>query len=258
MKSQCLPFRQIPHSTPLFNDFLSWSPSIQPFYSRSPHFAAWLKDEAPAIRYDSVRREQVTGILERQNKAWGASPRTLENIARLRGGASAVVTGQQVGLFGGPLFSLFKALTTVKLANEASSAGCDSVPVFWLATEDHDFNEVAQIALPAVPVGFEHVRVRGISDERDAQVESALLSARECLHTCMPLLVETDETDHLADVARMLVVASEHAVRLVDREVRPELGVLQHHPDALAEPARRAGRVVAEHLDLAAVAREQL
>jgi uncharacterized protein YllA (UPF0747 family) len=55
-----------------------------------------------------------TAILERQNRAGGASQRTLENIVRLRNGASALVTGQQVGLFGGPLFSLFKALTTVK------------------------------------------------------------------------------------------------------------------------------------------------
>ena len=43
VKSQCLPFRQIPHTTRLFNDFLSWSPSIQPFYSRSPHFAAMVQ-----------------------------------------------------------------------------------------------------------------------------------------------------------------------------------------------------------------------
>ena len=147
MKSQCLPFRQVPHTTPLFTDFLSWSPSIRPFYSRSPHIAEWMKDETSAIRYDSARRERVAGILERQNKAWGASPKTLENIARLRNGASAVVTGQQVGLFGGPLFSFFKALTTVKLANEATSAGCDSVPVFWLATTDHDLAEISHVSV---------------------------------------------------------------------------------------------------------------
>src|SRR6266481_1751739 len=148
VKSQCLPFRQIPHSTPLFTDFLSWVPSIQPFYSRSPRFAEWLKDETSTISYDSVRRERVAGILERQNKAWGASPRTLENIARLRGGASAVVTGQQVGLFGGPLFSIFKALTAVKLANEATAAAVDCVPIFWLATSDHDLAEINHVSIP--------------------------------------------------------------------------------------------------------------
>src|SRR5262249_2089978 len=64
-----------------------------------------------------------------------------------RNGAFAVVTGQQVGLFGGPLFSLFKALTTVKLADEASSAGYQSVPVFWLATVDHDLAEINHVSL---------------------------------------------------------------------------------------------------------------
>ena len=169
MKSQCLPFRQIPHTTPLFTDFLSWSPSIQPFYSRSPHFADWLNDETSAVRYDSRRRQRVADILERQNKSWGASPKTLENIARLRVGASAVVTGQQVGLFGGPLFSLFKALTTIKLANEATSAGCDSVPVFWLATTDHDLAEISHISVLAAD-GLLHKLTASTQGGQDAPV----------------------------------------------------------------------------------------
>ena len=146
MKAQCLPFRQIPHTTPLFTDYLSWTPSIQSFYSRSPHFSEWLKDETSAVSYDSARRARVADTLERQNRACDASPRTLENIARLRSGASALVTGQQVGLFGGPLFSIFKALSTVKLAQEATDAGSDCVPVFWLATTDHDLEEISHIS----------------------------------------------------------------------------------------------------------------
>ena len=147
MKAQCYPFRQIPHTTQLFTDFLSWSPSIQPFYARSPHFSEWVKDETAAVSYDSARRARVADILERQNRAWDASPQTLDNIARLRGGASALVTGQQVGLFGGPLFSVFKALSTVKLAQEATAAGSDCVPVFWLATTDHDLDEISHVSI---------------------------------------------------------------------------------------------------------------
>jgi bacillithiol biosynthesis cysteine-adding enzyme BshC len=147
VKSHCLPFRQIPHSTKLFTDYLSWSPSIHRFYSGPPRFAEWAKDETSRISYDSARRERVARVLERQNRAWGASPKTLESIARLGSGASAVVTGQQVGLFGGPLFSIFKALTTVKLAVEATAAGSDSVPVFWLATTDHDLDEIDHISI---------------------------------------------------------------------------------------------------------------
>jgi len=147
VKTQCLPFTQIPHTTKLFADFISHSPKIQGFYPRSPHFAEWFREEAGRIRYDVTRRERVAAILERQNRNWGASPKTLNNIARFRTGAAVVVTGQQVGLFGGPAYSIFKALTAVKLADQATHAGVDTVPVFWLATEDHDLAEVNHVAI---------------------------------------------------------------------------------------------------------------
>jgi len=148
VKARCLPFSQIPHTTPLFTDFLSFVPKAQPFYPRPPHFSEWLKDEAARISYDPSRRERVTTILERQNKSWDASPRTLANLERLRKGAAAVVTGQQVGLFGGPMFAIYKALSAVKLAEESTAAGVDAIPVFWLATYDHDLAEVNHLSIP--------------------------------------------------------------------------------------------------------------
>ena len=149
MSAQCVPFRQIPHSTQLFLDYLSYTPSVQKFYPRSPLFSEWLKDEAPRVQYDAPRRAKVSEILARQNRAWGASEHTLANIDRLQRGAVAAVTGQQVGLFGGPLFSIFKALTAVKLAAEATASGVECVPIFWLATEDHDLAEVNHVSLAA-------------------------------------------------------------------------------------------------------------
>jgi bacillithiol biosynthesis cysteine-adding enzyme BshC len=148
VKSQCLPFSQIPHTTRLFADFLSYLPAVRQFYPHSPRFGDWFKDELSNLNYDASRREQVAAILERQNRSFDASPKTMENIARLRAGAAAVVTGQQVGLFGGPQFSVFKALTAVKLAAEASAGGVDCVPVFWLATQDHDLEEVNHAMIP--------------------------------------------------------------------------------------------------------------
>ena len=148
VKAQCLPFSQIPHTTRLFTDFLAYSPTVQPFYPRSPHLSERLKDEASVSRYDPARRRRVSANLARQNKSWDASPQTFSKIARLRAGASCVVTGQQVGLFGGPTFALYKALTAVKLAEEATTAGVDAVPVFWLATSDHDLAEVNHVSIP--------------------------------------------------------------------------------------------------------------
>jgi bacillithiol biosynthesis cysteine-adding enzyme BshC len=144
---QCLAFRQIPHTTRLFLDYLSYTPPVRGFYPRSPIFSEWVKDESQRVAYDAARRSKVSEILERQNRAWGASAKTLGNIDRFRRGALAAVTGQQVGLFGGPLFSIFKALTAVKLAEQATAAGVDCVPIFWLATEDHDLAEVNHVGL---------------------------------------------------------------------------------------------------------------
>lgn len=148
MRAQCLPFAQIPQTTRLFTDFLSYSPSVRPFYPHSPHFSEWVKSQASTLQYDPARREKVSAILERQNSSWAASPQTLSNINRLRQGAAAVVTGQQVGLFGGPMFDIYKALTAIKLAEESAAGGIDAVPVFWLATYDHDLAEVNHVSVP--------------------------------------------------------------------------------------------------------------
>jgi bacillithiol biosynthesis cysteine-adding enzyme BshC len=189
VKAQCLPFRQIPHTTHLFADFLSDFPRVQQFYPRSPHFSEWLKDETSRVRYDSGRRERISAILEGQNKGWGAAPATFENITRLRAGAAAVVTGQQVGLFGGPLFSIFKALTAIKLADQATRAGVDSVPIFWLATEDHDLAEVNQVSIPGADFSLKNLAAptQGLADAPvgtvtfGPEIEPVVASATELL-----------------------------------------------------------------------------
>jgi bacillithiol biosynthesis cysteine-adding enzyme BshC len=147
VNSHCFPFRQVPHTTRLFLDFLDHAPSVHPFYPRSAKFLEWAADESSNVNYPSVRRKQVAEILERQNKSLGASAKTLENISAFRNGALALVTGQQVGLFGGPAFSLYKALSAVKLGEEACKLGINCIPIFWLATEDHDLEEVNQAHL---------------------------------------------------------------------------------------------------------------
>lgn len=191
MKSECFPFNQVPHTSKLFLDYLSWTPQVHSFYTRPPQYAPWLKDETKEVCYDNARRQRVADVLERQNRAWGASAKTLENINRLRSGAFAAVTGQQVGLFGGPLFSLFKALTAVKIAKETRKGGVDCVPVFWLATQDHDRAEVELVNLPgqegleAISVsahGVEDAPVGTISfgEEINAAVEAATRLLGDC------------------------------------------------------------------------------
>jgi bacillithiol biosynthesis cysteine-adding enzyme BshC len=142
----CISFNSIPHTTRIFSDFLSYSPAIRKFFPTQPdteHVAAF----ARSVRPDRQRQARVADALEKQNRAWGASDATLRNIQRLRDGAYAVVTGQQVGLFGGPLMSLLKAASVLALAKQVEQAGVECVPVFWMASEDHDLDEVNQALL---------------------------------------------------------------------------------------------------------------
>jgi bacillithiol biosynthesis cysteine-adding enzyme BshC len=85
------------------------------------------------------------GLLAGQNPSTSAAAA----LEALNGGAGVVITGQQVGLFGGPLFTPFKAATALARAREATAAGRTHAAIFWLATEDHDFAEINHIVFPA-------------------------------------------------------------------------------------------------------------
>jgi bacillithiol biosynthesis cysteine-adding enzyme BshC len=144
VETECLPFSSIPHTTSLFDDYLHHFDRVKQFYTRPPLSQDWWADEIKKINYPAERRQAVAAILERQNREFGAGEKTLANIERLRQGAAAVVTGQQVGLFGGPTFCILKALTAVLMAEKAGA-----VPMFWLATEDHDLDEINTVNLAA-------------------------------------------------------------------------------------------------------------
>ena len=146
MIPDCISFTSIPHTTRLFKDYLSYAPGVQPFYPNSPDPQA-IAARAASIPTASSIHLRVADALERQNRRWGASEATLQNIQRLREGAHAVVSGQQVGLFGGPLYALFKVASVLALAKRVESADIPCVPLFWMATEDHDLAEVNQTLL---------------------------------------------------------------------------------------------------------------
>ncbi len=115
---------------------------VSEFYAHPPTWAGVLEAGRRAGRPPELRRE-VAAILRAQNHCVGADEATLRNIDRLEQGAVAVVTGQQATLFSGPAYSFYKVLACIRVAAELTAAGIEAVPVFWLATEDHDLQEVS-------------------------------------------------------------------------------------------------------------------
>jgi uncharacterized protein YllA (UPF0747 family) len=134
-----IPIDALPTVPKLFLDFLEDSDRTRLFYSQG-HSLDDIEAFARQRReLDSHHRERLTSVLETQQKRWGLDTSPIE---KLRRGAVAVVTGQQAGLFTGPMYSVLKGLTSVKVARELESRGVEAVPVFWIASEDHDREEI--------------------------------------------------------------------------------------------------------------------
>lgn len=138
MDGACLRYTELPGTSRLFADYLYDFGKVSQFYRHAPRKAESFKASVASLHdYPDARREAIVAALRKINP--GSA-----NIDKLaQPGTVAVVTGQQVGLFTGPAYTIFKAVTAAAVARQLSEDGIPAVPVFWLATEDHDFPEVA-------------------------------------------------------------------------------------------------------------------
>jgi len=147
MDCSCISPADLPGTTRLYSTFLSDFSSVSNFY-RHPPTAAGIDEAVREVQVEDSVRRAVVDVLRKQNRTFAGDERTTQNLDRLRDGAVAVVTGQQVGLFGGPAYCIYKALTAIHVARELTERGVNAVPVFWLATEDHDLAEVNHCFFP--------------------------------------------------------------------------------------------------------------
>jgi bacillithiol synthase len=136
MQPACIRYTELPGTSRLFADYSYHFDKVAPFYGHNPHDPESLKRAVAEIQFPVERRAALVAALKAQN---GDSP-ALQRLAQP--GTVAVVTGQQVGLLTGPAYTIYKAVTAAALANQLTDSGTPAVPVFWLATEDHDFPEI--------------------------------------------------------------------------------------------------------------------
>ena len=161
LRVETIPFERIPHQSRLFLDYLKDPVALRQYYPSAIRFHHELQDRVEdVLAAHEVDREKLCDALEACNKRYGAGEETLKSIQRLReSDCVAVVSGQQAGLFTGPLYTIYKALSAVKLAGCLQQRNTKAVPVFWIAAEDHDFAEVAKAEFISRDCQLKHVEV---------------------------------------------------------------------------------------------------
>ena len=140
LTADCYPITVVPGLHRLYLDFCAGDAAARAFIGSDLRGLGWMGRPAVPSHW-----AEVVAVLAAQNTAASAAPA----LEALRQGAGVVVTGQQVGLFGGPLFTPFKAATALARARQASATGRPHVAIFWLASEDHDFAEINHVTFPA-------------------------------------------------------------------------------------------------------------
>jgi bacillithiol biosynthesis cysteine-adding enzyme BshC len=146
MHCRALPIQALPHQPKLLLDYLQSFERVSDFYQHKPELES-ISSVAQSLDYTADRRREVVRILRQQNVLLGSGAATLANLERLENGAVAVVSGQQTGLFGGPAYAFYKAIAAIRIAGELTEQKIDAVPVFWMATEDHDIDEVRHVSV---------------------------------------------------------------------------------------------------------------
>ncbi len=145
MDIDCLPFQKTGYFSSLICDYIEGMPELETLYNRFPkieNFRAQIKEKES---YPQTHRDVLVNALKQQYSGLEASELTLENINSLSNtGTYTIVTGHQLNLFTGPLYFLYKIISTINLAKQLKDEypSNDFVPVYWMATEDHDFNEI--------------------------------------------------------------------------------------------------------------------
>src|SRR4030095_11855104 len=139
MATDAISFSEIPKTTRLFHDYLYDFDRVAQFFEGDGRNGQALSARAARGTAPHFERDRVAEVLVEQNRRAGAGEATFANIERLRQADSVVViTGQQAGLFTGPLYTIYKALTAIKLAAQLRAEGVNAVPMFWIASEDHE------------------------------------------------------------------------------------------------------------------------
>ena len=251
-----IPFSSIPRHSALFLKYLSQDTDALRFFSYAPTLES-LEKAASKIAPRHFPRNEMAAVLRRQNESFGADDEVFHSIEALKKtGSVAIITGQQTGLFIGPLYTIYKALTAVRLASALRLRGVNAVPVFWMEADDHDLKEATR---RAVLDGAGHARTIDYGSKLFPEAEIAMRSVGSLRFTDTVRDVIKEYLENIPDstwktsVAEML--EAEHspgrsfaeAFAALMHRLLPETGLILFNP-ADAEAKRLAAPVFSRAL----------
>ncbi len=146
MDVACIPFKKTGYFSDLICDYIDGKKSLQPFYHRFfklEDFKGQIEEKA--THFPNSHRELLYDALQSQYKGIKVGKKTGDNLKQLKEPITfTVVTGHQLNLFTGPMYFLYKIISTINLclALKKEYPKYNFVPVYWMATEDHDFDEI--------------------------------------------------------------------------------------------------------------------
>ena len=146
MPSDCISYQNSGYFTKLITDYLNKKPELQSLYHRFPTIDNFLPQiEEKTRNFPDENRAVLVESLLQQNKNFTLSESTLHNVELLKQtNTFTITTGHQLNLFTGPLYFLYKIVSTINLTKQlkANYPSFNFIPIYWMATEDHDFDEI--------------------------------------------------------------------------------------------------------------------
>ena len=141
-----IPLYKTGYFSELICDYVEKNPDLKSFYNRFPSLENFKKQiDEKQLAFNTEDRRILVSSLKKQYEGFEVSEKTLDNIESLKlSNTFTITTGHQLNLFTGPLYFLYKIISTINLTNELKTKypNYDFVPVYWMATEDHDFDEI--------------------------------------------------------------------------------------------------------------------
>lgn len=184
----------------LIHDYRNENETLMQYFDYNPFESKVFQKRVEDLNHKQINREQLADVLHKINTTWNAPDSTIENVERLRGENSLVViAGQQAGLLTGPMYTVNKIISVVHLARQQEEKlQVPVIPLFWIAGEDHDFDEINHIFLADTPKMKKYTLLQRVLDKK--AVSNIVIDDVQANEWLDRLFMELNETIHTKEL----------------------------------------------------------